>query len=361
MKLKLLLVCSFFLLTNLHAQEKESKTPTKATIDDVNRFYYFEIPSSINGSNIDPTPISNVTSNFSESKLSFKLGFPFIIRDSPVDYKDIKYTGFLQPSFKATNGVSTLYKADSAPLEYGVSAGASIKLSHNYWVIVKDGKPTTDRSSESIWWVNIIGNVEQGNYNLFTSEEVYGNLLEKRSELNSSFYVSVNHYFHTKISRFKPENHIFSLGAGYAKTNNYLSLKTKTLEQGIIRYNADSTAYQSVSETTSGREGKLIIYEGLSGFAELYIPLKKSAKYGGVYFGNRATFFSVGNANIVNGITSFYFNLKDKKIDGDKPAKDILNFSVTGQFNQLNNSSDEDYFDKNFTVVLQAAIPIRFN
>ncbi|HEX8016825.1 MAG TPA: hypothetical protein VF465_16460, partial [Flavobacterium sp.] len=192
MKLKILLLSVMYCTTVL-AQDKESKDKKDATNDDTNRFYYFEIPSAINGSNLDPTPISNVSSNFTESKLSFKLGFPFIIKDSPAEYKDITYTGFIQPSFKATNGVSTLYKADSAPLEYGITSGLSMKISHHYWVFLdKDDKPTERRSSESIWWSNVIGSIEQGNYNLFTSTKPYGELLVKKSELNSSFYISIN-------------------------------------------------------------------------------------------------------------------------------------------------------------------------
>jgi hypothetical protein len=359
MKSKIIFLFIVLNYTNINAQDKESNNNIEATKDDTNRFYYFEIPSSINGSNIDPTPISNITTNFTESKLSFKLGFPFIIKDDPKDYKDITYTGFLQPSFKATNGVSTLYKADSAPLEYGITGGVSLKISHKYWVFLdKNEKLTERRSSESIWWANFIG----GNYNLFTSTEPYGELLVKESELNSSFYISINNYFYSKISRYKISNRIFSIGVGYAKTNNYNSLKTRTFEQGVIRLNTDNaSSYQSVSETISGKEGKLIVYEGISAFAELYIPLVRNPKYGGIYFGNRVTYFSLTNDNIVNGITGFYFNLKDKKVDGEKPGKDILNFSVTGQFNQLNNSSNPDYFNKNFSIVLQAAIPIRFN
>lgn len=357
---KILLTSIFGLfLTFINAQDESKKT---AGTNETNRFYYFEIPSAINGSNLDPSAISNVTSNFTDSKLSFKLGFPSVFKDAPAT-KDLKNSGFIQPSFKATNGISTIYKANSAPVEFGVSAGYSRILKHTYWVYLdKNKKETEEHSSESLTWINLIGNIEQGNYNLFESNASFGQLLEKRTEVNGSIYVSLNRYFFSRIKRYRPLSCIWSIGAGYAKTNNYTSLKSRTLEEGKLVFNSDSTSYQTVVETTSGRNGTLEIYEGLSSFGELFIPLIRNKKYGGVYFGNRLTFYGIGKSkSIINGVTGFYFNLKDKKVEGDKPAKDILNFSLTGQFNQLNKANETDYFEKNFSIVLQVAIPLRFN
>src|SRR5690606_13549917 len=153
-------------------------------------------------------------------------------------------------------------------------------------------------------WLNIIGNVEQGNYNLFTPTASYGQLMDKRTEVNGSIYVSLNRYFFSKIKRYRPLSSIWSIGVGYAKTNNYTSLKSRTLEEGKLAYNSDSTSYQTVVETTSGRDGTFVIYEGLSSFGELFIPLVRNEKYGSVYFGNRMTFYGIGKSNsIINGVT----------------------------------------------------------
>jgi len=350
-----------FLSAHSFGQEAESKEIDATTVE-TNRFYYFEIPSAINGSNIDPSAISNVTTNFSTSKLSFKLGFPSLFKDAP-ETKDLKHTGFIEPSFKATNGVATLYKADSSPIEYGIKAGYSRILNHKYWVYLDDNQKRTERhSSEKMTWMNIVGSVERAKLNLFNEEGGFDQILNERNETNGSLYISINNYFYSKISRYQWLNSIISAGVGYAKTNNYSSLTSRILDEGQLVLSEDGTTYQSIVKTTSGRVGELIISEGLSAYGELFIPLIKHPKYGGVYFGNRITFFGItGSDNITNGVTGFYFNLKDKKVKGDKPAKDILNFSVTGRFNQLNKSSEPDYFQDNFTVVLQASVPLRFN
>ncbi len=342
--------------TTLGQVESKKLDATKA---ETNRFYYFEIPSAINGSNIDPSPISNVTSNFTDSKLSLKLGFPSLFNEAPAT-KDLKNSGFVQAYAKATNGVATLWKANSQPVELGLTGGYSRVLSHRYWVFLDDKKNATDEhSSESMNWINVIGNFERGNYNLFNPTATFNNIVTKQTETNGSIYLSFNRYFFSKIKRFRPLSCIWAVGLGYAKSNNYTSLKSRTFQEGKIVFNADSSLSQSVVETTAGRNGTLVISEGLSSFGELYIPIIRNKKYGGFYFGNRLTFYSIGNNN--NITTGFYFNLKDKKVDGDKPAKDVVNFSITGQFNQLNRNSQKDYLDNNFSVLLQAAVPIRFN
>jgi hypothetical protein len=361
MKLNLVLTVALGLNACLiYAQDESPKM--EAGTNQTNRFYYFEIPSAINGSNLDPSPISNVASNFTESKLSFKLGFPSLFKDAP-ETKNLKNSGFIQPYFKATNGITTLYKANTSPVEFGITAGYSRVLKHSYWVFLDDNKKATENhSSEAMTWISLIGSIEQGNYNLFTPAESFGQILNKQTETNSSIYLSLNRYFFSRIKKYRPLSSIWSIGLGYAKTNNYSSLKSRTFEEGKLAYNLDSTSYQTVVETTSGRNGSLIIYEGASCFGELFIPILRNKKFGGMYFGNRLTFFGIGKSNhIINGVTGFYVNLKDKKEDGDKPAKDILNFSVTAQFNQLNIAHGSDYIEKNFALILQAAIPLRFN
>lgn len=362
MKKNILIALSLIVTVNIAFSQQNESDELKATTEETNRFYYFEIPSSINGSNLDPSAISNVTTNFSASKLSFKLGFPSLFKDAPKT-KDLKHSGFIEPSFKATNGVTTLYKTDSSPLEYGIKAGYSLILKHKYWVFLDDkGKQTERHSSESMTWLNLVGSIEQAKLNLFEPDAGFGQILNEENETNGSIYLSINRYFYSKIKRYKWYNSIWSIGLGYAKTNNYSSLKSRTLDEGELILDGNGNSYQSIVKTTSGRIGELIIAEGLSTYGELFIPLIRNPKYGSIYFGNRLTFFGIsGSENITNGVSGFYFNLKDKKVDGDKPAKDILNFSITGRFNQLNNSSEDDYFKDNFTVVLQASIPLRFN
>ncbi|THF53144.1 hypothetical protein E6C50_02765 [Flavobacterium supellecticarium] len=364
-KLLLPIIFLSFSLTNLFGQNKESKDPIIDDKGQISRFYYFEIPSAINGSNLDPSAISNVTANFTDSKISLKLGFPSLFKDVP-STRNLKNSGFVQANFKASNGITTLYKSGNPPLEYGLTAGFSRVIRHTYWTYTDTatyGKNA--HSSEGMTWINIIGNLEQVNYNIFTPSGQYGNLITKLNGQLGGLYISLNRYFHSDISEHKWKRCIASIGVGYAKTNNYSSLKKRTLEDGKLIHNKDSTAYQTVVETTSGAIGNLITVEGLTSFGELFIPLIKSKKYGSLYLGSRLTYYGIGNDNyIINGNTGFYVNLKDKKLDKDnldKPAKDIISFSVTGQFNQLNKSKETDYFNNNFSVVLQLAVPIRFN
>jgi len=335
---------------------------------EISRFYYFEIPSAINGSNLDPSAISNVTANFTDSKISLKLGFPSLFKDTP-STKNLKNSFFIQGNFKASNGFTTLYKSENPPLDYGVTGGYSRVIKHTYWTYTDSIKNGNNRhASEGMTWINIIGNIEQANYNLFTPNGQYGNLVNKTTGQNGGVFLSLNRYFHTEIKEHKWKRSIASIALGYAKTNNYSSLKKRTLEEGILVFNQDSTAYQTVVETTAGAIGDLISYEGLSSFGELFIPIikgKNSKQYGSLYWGNRATYYGIGKSNyIINGNTGLYINLKDKKMDKDDPdkaAKDIISFSITGQFNQLNQSKESGYFKDNFSVLLQLAVPLRFN
>jgi hypothetical protein len=363
MKLKNLILISFFCFASFNSYSQANQSNKQnATNPETNRFYYFEIPSAINGSNIDPSAISNVTSNFTDSKLSIKLGFPNVIKKAPEE-KDLIHTGFFQVYAKATNGVATLWKSSSPPMEFGVTGGYSLKLKHLFWVYLDvEGNQTERHSSEAFTWLNFICNIERGNYNIFNNSIVYDNILDKKIEVNGSFYVSINHYFFSKINKHRWKSVITSLGLGFARTNNNNLLKSRTYQTGQLVYNADSTKYQTVVESTSGRLGEFIIYNGFSAFYELYIPIIRSPKYGSIYIGNRLTFY--GNTNklfILNENTGLYFNVKDQKTDGDKPAKDVINFSVTAQFNQINNAKNSNYIKDNFTVQVQAAVPLRFN
>ncbi|RZL12468.1 MAG: hypothetical protein EOO89_19525 [Pedobacter sp.] len=353
------IICSIIASTYGQSTSELKKKGTDATLV---RFYYFELPSSINGSYIDPTPISNISSSFTESKLSVKLGFPSFFKVAP-ETKDLKWSAFIQPSFKASSGVSTLFKKGNPPMDFGLTGGISFVTSHPYWVYLDAaGNATTRHSSEALTWLNLTANIEQANYNLFNPNAVYGGLLNKVSETNGGLFLSLNKYFFSELRKHRWKSGIGSIGIGYAKTNDYAVLKKRILEEGRIHFNEDSSAYQTVVETTAGAIGPLTVYEGLAAYVEGYLPLIRSKKYGSVYFGNKLTAYAIGNSSsIINGNTGFYFNIKDAKMVDDKPAKDIVNFSITGQFNKLGDLGNDNYFDTNLTVLFQASVPLRFN
>ncbi|MES2387061.1 MAG: hypothetical protein V4543_03585 [Bacteroidota bacterium] len=346
-----------------HAQGENSKV--NASTENTHSFYYFNIPSSINGSDIDPSPVSNIAVNITDNKISGKLGFPKLFRETAPN-EEIKHTGFLKFNLKGING-TTLFKAGKPSLEYGVSGGISRKLTHNKWSYT-DEAMNNATSSERVTWLGLTANLEQANFNIFDAKAAFNDILNKQMITSTSLFFSYNQYFHSDIQRFKPANGIWSLGLGFARANNYYGLKKRTLEEGSIVYNADSSKYRTIAETTLGAVGPLVISQGLSAYGEYYFTLVRSMKNGSVYFGNRLTYLAIGSNNyLINGNTGFFFNIKDRVTGTDTtthqttPAKDIINFSVTGQFNQLNKLNEHNYYKDNFTIQLQAAVPLRFN
>tara|TARA_R110002050_G_scaffold241508_2_gene377883 strand:- start:7261 stop:7440 length:180 start_codon:yes stop_codon:yes gene_type:complete len=59
------------------------------------------------------------------------LGFPSLFKEIKDD-DTLKNRGFIKAYFTASNGVSTLYKSDNPPLEFGLAGGFSRVLSHRY-------------------------------------------------------------------------------------------------------------------------------------------------------------------------------------------------------------------------------------
>lgn len=360
--MKLIFIAAILLLTQSAIAQKESSSDnvTKEKTAN-NNFYFFEIPSVINGANLDPSPISNISSSLTDSKISAKLGFPGLFK-SLKDINNTRFSGFVQPSFSATNGVATLFKTKSPSLEYNFNAGVSIILFHRKWYLLdKDGNITSKTTSEEVGWINIIGSIGQGNYNLLTTDGSFNNLLNKRPAGISNIYLSVNDYFYSLLPKYKWQNLITSFGIGYAKTNNYSDLKKATLQEGKIMYSSDSTKYQSVVTNVSGVIGTFQQFEGLSSFGEAFIPICRNKKYGSIYWGLRGTLYNLDNSNIIfNSNSGFYFTIKDGKQDGDKPAKDVVNFAITAEFNQLAKHNLSNYFVDYFDVKLQAAVPLTF-
>jgi hypothetical protein len=348
----------FFIITSLlvlatgSAQEEGD---TVATPSQKLEFYEFTIPASINGSNIDFSPYSNITANFTDTRLSMKLGFPL------KDFQDIKafdWTYFLQPYVKGSGSVGTLWKADARPIEFGMTGGFSVNLKHsNYFYLDENKKMTNRKSSERVWWLNVRGNLEGGNYIMLNSDAGYGMLKKEIYDRNGYLLLSINQYFHTDITSKKWKQGIFSLGLGYAKTNNYSALKTRTFEEGTIinNPNPDLPDYQSVVKTTLGKEGTFHVVEGLTFAGEYYFALLRRERKGSIYFGNRYTYCGIGKSNyLMNGYSGLFFNIKDSG------GKDSANFSIGAQFDQLNKAYQYHYLNDNTTLSVQAALPLKF-
>ena len=378
-QISILLLISFSIISNIgncqkFTYENNQKDTIEKKSDEDNSFYYYEMPASINGSNIDVTPISNISTSFTDSKLSIKLGFPKIFGGGKCDSINpsnlSRFTGFVGGDIKASNGVSTIFKSDEYPIQGGASAGINWMFSHYTW------KVGNLISSESVNWLNIQGGFQRGKYIMLNENEDFGMKSNEIFEWENSVFISVNRYYmtNTKLKGrsmkklgfiLRPFSAISSFGIGYAKTNNYSSLNSRELQEGSLYYSSDSTTYETVVKTTTGKTGEFIVYEGFAAYAELYIPIVRNPKWGSIFWGVRGSLLASKNAEIVNGLTGFFFTLKKGSID-NKPcirsAEDAVNFSISLRMNNLQNVRTESNFSKNnASVQVQASIPLKFN
>lgn len=319
-------------------------------------FYTFNIPSIINGTNLDPNPVTNINANFSESKIAAKVGWPFREKSK---LQDFSKTGFIGLSVKATNGVNSLYKYNASPIDYGLSGGYSFIRKHGYAADSSDVDSEGNYAAalELVKWINILGTVEQNNYILFDLNAPYDQVKQLRTTNNYSLLVTFNRYFYASPGNWW-RNSIISFGFGVARINNYGSLSKRSYEFGKTVTNSGTGTYKSLAETASGAVGTLIEYEGMAYYLEYFKTIMQSNTWGSIYWGNRWTHYDItGSDPIVNASSGFYFALKDGNA---KAPKDRISFSVLAQFNRLN-AKDSDYWRRNFTVVLQAGVPLRFN
>ncbi|MBX2896798.1 MAG: hypothetical protein KF763_15235 [Cyclobacteriaceae bacterium] len=314
------------------------------------KFYEFHIPSVINGANIDPSPVSGFNANFTESKLTAKVGFPMLKKK----INDLVNTFYLSVSAKAANGVATVWKTTGTPAEITYAGGYTRIVDHRYYTLTTSG----DKTTEVVQWITLSGSWATNNYNLFDAAAPFDNIKSTITTNSYNVFVSFNRYFHSEIMPFKLMNVIVSVGGGYARTNNYSSLKKRNYEFGTT-IPGPGGLYKSVNETVAGAIGDFRNYEGLTYYVEVFKAIVKSDYWGSIYWGGRLTHYGVGNKEyIINGVTGPYFSLKA----GDKDQrKDALSFSVTAQYLQLNAFGEKDYLDDNFSIVVQTAVPIRIN
>lgn len=334
----------------------------KPTNDDTKVFRYFEIPAVINGSNIDPSGISSISANFTESEITFKLGIPGFFK--PDSTNNQKIAGYLKFKASADDGVSTIWKSDEKSAGYGGGGGLSFIINHRYWY----AGDKTKHTSEAVNWLNFTTDFKYNEYNVFSPTASFGNIRTRLYEPTGSVYLTFNRYFfsnYTKCLRFW--SCIWSVGGGYSKTNNFDYLSSRTFESTRLVYNSDSSSFQTVTQTKSGKEGTFVSYAGATIFGEIYFPIIRDVNYLSVYLGNKLSFFAIdNNEKIVNASTGFYVNVKEKKtreekIASGKTSKDVINLSIVLQFNRLNRVNVNDGYEKNASLSLQAAVPLRFN
>jgi hypothetical protein len=348
-KLLLIIVACMSLSIHAIAQEDLPKTVERAS----NNFYSFEIPAAINGSNINPSPFSALSFDLTDSKLAFKYGFPHLEK-TPVRIDSVRNYGFIQGNIRATTGIATLFKPGDTPFGYGISSGWSHIIKNKYWVYTAN---PTDISSQNVQWFSIRADVQRENYNIFNETATFGTINQETTDYLYSFFASYNSFFYSEIKRYKKSNHILTGGLGVARTNNYNSLKKRTLDEGVIRYSDDGTTYKSVVKTTDGASGEFRTYQGVTAFVEAYVPLyRKSGQKTSIYLGGRGTWYGVfKNENIINASGGLFANVK-KKLNGE----DLLNLALAGRFNNLNDVRLDNYWQDNFSVILSTSIPIRF-
>ncbi|MBK9765170.1 MAG: hypothetical protein IPO87_17970 [Flavobacteriales bacterium] len=273
---------------------KDLRVTEPSTGADAARFLFFTIPNFLNGSSIDPSPVSNVSVDMANEELRLKLGFPALFKRYKVWRERDVITWSVSPYTKANKDPkSTLFSKGSWTGVYGVDVGLNIVPRHIKWIATdagvrhyhkwsldrvengvddtlrKDLKPG-DRVSELIGWVSLRGNLEQKEYTLFYPGSAYSDLKDVRTLGLGRGYVSLNGFFHSILKSKRWWNMMGGAGIGTGSFTNYTTLPERTLQEGAIVYNADSSAVRIVSEATAGRSGPMVISTGTVAFLEYY-------------------------------------------------------------------------------------------
>lgn len=372
------------------------------------KFLDFEIPAVLNGANIDQAANSNAGFDFTDKKASLKLGFPF---NRPNRNATFKYTGFVGANFGASDKIATIFKADEKfNLDGGLNAGFSFMARHTKWFytdaleipvptydslnicdnanclyptriytqkvdtffLINDSLLKHNISSESVTWINVTGGFDNAAYRLLNNATTatFGNLLADTNIYTWQAFVAANYYFYSEIPRYNIWSIITSIGIGVAKQNNIGKLSKRNWQEGTLVYNADSTKYQAVTESKEGYIGTFHETTGLAMFGEFFKPiLRMKSDYLHLYWGNRVLLYNIGNPNFKTDVnTGLYFNIK--QLTKTKEKKDVINFAIIANFNDVDeakninnrakNENTDSYWKKNFSITVQASLPLRF-
>jgi hypothetical protein len=348
-------------------------------------FVEFEIPSLINGSKLDPSPITNLAVDLGDERVTLKTGFQ-LVRSGVDGYK---WTMTIAPYAQASDGVSTVFSQGKGLSDYGFAMGVNRIWRTNYnatdagarvinkalleqhdsrAAFIPEGadKPTLDTISKGdrvsllVQWLAVRYNMDRAGYTLFEPTGSFTTIQTDRDLALAQGYLSYNLFFESALPRYKWRNLIASVGAGYASFSNYRQLPERELIEGTIIYNSDSSVYRTVAETTQGREGSLKISTGLTVYGELYKTIVGLNNAGAIRLGLRYTQFGLGTEEANSTASGGFFITTKKKPDKDGNSEDAANFSITVRFDQFQRNDEPDYLQQYAKVLIGAAIPLRF-
>lgn len=406
----LILAVDSFYQTPVSSQDAQSSAQTGNNASKKN-FYQFYIPSVIDGSSLNPSPISNIGVDLAQSSIQMKLGtkiIPFIKKVDSTIFRGRHYrslskkteskdpyglTGFIQVTGTAADGVFTLYKTDNPALEGKVTGGLSYTFPATIWSLNRNNQKfrskilgrnivskLSDTTTFRIKWISLRYQYRWNNYNIFNENETFDNLLTKSRIRGNHIMLSYNLFLQSILPDFKYKllNSISSIGVGHAVMNNYNTLTKRDLETVRKEYfDKDSSTYKTLTETITGRLGPLVVDRGPFGLTEFFYPLhriitEKKLPTWNVYLGFRGMWLKSQNRGMLSYYASgLYFNVKDASDKNTDPykRKDKFSFAFVARIDEANkigedriveSESDKFTFSDALNISLSAAFPLSF-
>lgn len=374
-----------FMLADTTAQAQEL-APEKNTAKGRKDFVQFDIPSLLNGSNIDPSPTTNLAIDLGDERVTLKTGFQ-LTRKGDNAYK---WTFVIAPYAQASDGVSTVFSKGEGISDYGTSLGLNWVFKRTSYRATQVGAdnlnklldpmekrqqkfapagedaPTIKRVAKDdmvsmrVQWLALRSTLDRSTYTLFDTTATFAELQQDRELGLGQVFLSYNYFFQSALPKYRLGNLIASVGLGYASMTNYKQLEERVLQEGSLVYNSDSSAYRTIAETTDGRAGQLIVTPGMAAYVEAYKTVVQLRNEGAIRLGVRYTNYAPGSVNENSILSGGLFFTTKKKPDADGKAEDAANFSLTLRLDQFQKNGDAGYFDQYAKVLVGAAVPLRF-
>jgi len=374
-------------LTKEKGKRTEKAYETNGELRARKDFVQFAIPALINGSNIDPSPISSFALDLGEKRATLKVG-------GQLDRKGAdayRWTMTAAPYVGASDGVATLFAKGEGPKEYGGAVGLNFIIKNRQYGATQHGAelfneheteevnrynnqllvgeaPRTatvltqnDVVSRRVQWLALRGAFDQTGYTFFDTAATLENLKSKENLGTGQLLLSYNFFFQSVLKRYRSGNVLFSLGAGPGTFNNAKALDEVELSQQQVVYSADSTAQGVLTSTSKGRIGPLKRSEGLCVYGEIYWAAWNGPYGGAARLGARYTHYAPGASDescLLSG--GLFVTTKKAPTDGQTMGADAMNFAFVLKLDQFQLRNEPGYFKKFSGVQLSAAIPLRF-
>lgn len=361
-----------------------AKAPADAR--DRKNFLEFEIPALINGSKIDPSPITNLAMDLGDKRVSLKTGFQLDRKGTDA----YRWTFTAAPYAQASDGISSVFSKGEGISDFGFALGLNWVFKRTNFLATEVGAEELNKRlglvqerldartpmgenaaprkivkkddlvSLRVHWLAVRYSMDRCISTVFDSSAAFAYMQQDRELALGQAYLSYNYFFQSTLPKYRLWNMIASVGIGYASFSNYKQLAERELLQGAVVYNTDSSSVRIISEKTDGRSGRLKVTTGLTAYAEFYKTVVQLSHSGAIRLGARYTHFGLGTDEENSILSGGFFITTKKKPNEDGKSEDAANFSISIQLDQFQKNGDADYFDRNAKIMLGAAIPLRF-